>query len=211
MLEIAERLLNHRLTDCSIPFAYQVIFLLHTRCDNELAYTMRLSSGKVGEVKQDYKQAFALFSKYASPPYHSRLAQCELGRMYMWGHGCEEDRRKAYEMFMRSAEQGYGEAMYRLGYMHRLGWGGVQEDCEKALLWYRRAVHYGKHAGAAWRISCCYENGEGGVSKSALMAEAWIWFAAQWGESPQRVTKRNLERPSPEVEAHIWEVFYARF
>jgi TPR repeat protein len=153
-----------------------------------------------------------LYTIYATSPYNSRLAQCELGNMYFCGHVCRKNQARAAELIRCSAEQGYGDAMHTLGFYHRYGWGGVQVEKAEGLSWFRRAVHYSKHGGAAAAIGDYYEwnaneiSDKLGVADSSLMAKAWVSISATWGwkESQQILEKQEL-KPSPSVVG-VWEV-----
>ncbi len=197
VLESAHLLFEHWLTGECKSFAKEAIVLLHTRCNNELAYALRLYYQIGDGVKKDPKQAFELFSKYASPPHNSRLAQSMLGKCYYSGYGCTEDRSKAMQLFMVAAEQGSGHAMFWIGSAH---YHGISEE---ALLWWRRAVHYGKDAPAAHQIGWFYRHGAGGLPVSEALYNVWRWNAKKWG---CQLVAAEAKEPSAADEEKAWKV-----
>ncbi len=210
MLEVAWNLPP---TDDCQSLAADAIVLLATRCKNELAQALRFYLGGIGDgVWQDYKQALELLSKYVPPPHNSRFAQRWWGESYCWGNGCGKDELKALQMWTAAAEQGDGEAMYWVGWMHWDGRAGLQRDEEQALLWWRRAVHYSKHARSAWRIGDCYANGVGGVLQSAVLENAWKWCAAVWHhwDAKDEVRRGKVKQPSPADVAEAWKVTFIK-
>jgi TPR repeat protein len=66
--------------------------------------------------------------------------------MYLSGKGgVEEDYAKAFELFQRSANQGYDWGMNNLGGLYEKGW-GTEPDLAKALSLYREAAAKGNEA-----------------------------------------------------------------
>lgn len=64
-------------------------------------------------LKRDYPEA-ARWYKHAIEKNNSAMAMHGLGVMYERGHGMPEDRGKALALYMRSAEQCYGPALFEL-------------------------------------------------------------------------------------------------
>ena len=61
------------------------------------------------------------------------------GFMYYNGIGVVENFGEALSWYMKSAQQGYPEAQFNLGYMHEIGdW--VAQDYAKAAEYYQKAV-----------------------------------------------------------------------
>jgi TPR repeat protein len=199
LVESAFRLLDAPVTADCYSSAKQAIALLHTRCNNQLAHALQLYQGDENGVGLDHKQAFSLFSQYASPPHNSRFAQYMLAVCYESGAGCDEDHPKALQLLMSSSEQGYDKAMYRLARAYHDGDGGVKEDKKQAMLFYRRAVHYGKHAWAAYWIGFCYYC----VPSSPSLGNAYQWIATTWCSIWDQSA---FKEPSPAEEAEAWKV-----
>ena len=73
------------------------------------------------------------------------MAENNLGLMYLNGKGVAQDYRKAFELFERSANQGYDWGMNNLGGLYEKGW-GTEPDPAKALALYRQAAAKGNDA-----------------------------------------------------------------
>ena len=73
------------------------------------------------------------------------MAENNLGLMYLSGQGVEQDYAKAFELFQRSANQGYDWGMNNLGGLYEKGW-GTEQDMAKALFLYREAATKGNEA-----------------------------------------------------------------
>ncbi|MCH5297271.1 MAG: SEL1-like repeat protein [Ruminococcus sp.] len=91
-----------------------------------------------------------------------------IGRMYMNGHGIEQDYDKAYYSFKLSATNGYSHANYYIGNMYYYGL-GFEQSFEKAAEYYYRA-HENKDMYATYRLAKMYLKGEG-VSVDLQKAE----------------------------------------
>ena len=78
----------------------------------------------------------------------------------------------------KKAKQGDVEAQYALAIAFDTG-KGVEEDDEKAILWYKRAAERG-HMHAQHNLGISYENGDG-VKQDILEAVKWYQLAAAQG------------------------------
>lgn len=65
-----------------------------------------------------------------------------LGSAYYWGDGVPQDRTKAAELYLRSAEMGNPETQYKIASCYEQGI-GVQQDINKAMYWYQKAAKQG--------------------------------------------------------------------
>ena len=63
-------------------------------------------------------------------------AQELIGVLYALGLGVEQDRAKAFEWYMVSAENGHAGAQSGVGWYYEVGLGGVPIDLVKAHMWY---------------------------------------------------------------------------
>ena len=69
-------------------------------------------------------------------------AQYNLGAMYYYGRGVEQDYNKAIEWYEKAAVNGNAAAQVSLGYMYDKGL-GVAQDYDKAIEWYAKAAANG--------------------------------------------------------------------
>ncbi len=88
---------------------------------------------------------------------------------------------EAARWYRMAAQQGYVDAMYRLGVLHDLGH-GIGQDLEEAARWYRQAAEHGE-ARAQYNIGMMYDNGEG-VARDRSRAREWYLAAAEQGYAP---------------------------
>ena len=65
-----------------------------------------------------------------------------LGVMYEFGEGVEQDYSKAYDCELKAVEQGLPNAMFNLGGYFYEG-KAVEQDLDKAAEWYRKALEAG--------------------------------------------------------------------
>ncbi len=65
-----------------------------------------------------------------------------IGSAYYWGDGVEQDREKAFQYYLRSAELGNPECQYKIATCYEQGI-GVAQDPEKAMHWYRESASQG--------------------------------------------------------------------
>ena len=73
-----------------------------------------------------------------------RKAQYRLGMCYKEGYSVEKDRKKAFDLFLKSGKQVYDKAQYQLGRAYLKG-KGVAADQTKAKTWLKKAVNDEKH------------------------------------------------------------------
>lgn len=71
-----------------------------------------------------------------------RQALCSVGDCYFSGNGAPKNFTQAYIYWMRSAQLGNPNAMFRLGDCYRFGW-GVDENIASAIEWYSLAAENG--------------------------------------------------------------------
>ncbi len=122
-------------------------------------------------------------TKHIGPPSHTPKGPkvslpneelVDIGDTYM----DSEDYENATRLFKTSAEQGYPEAQWRLGFCFENGLGLPQND-QEAVKWYRNAAENGSPEGQR-KLGNCYECGIG-VPKDDLEAEKWFLKAAEQG------------------------------
>jgi len=96
-------------------------------------------------------------------------AQYALAKYY------EEDEKKAFELYNKSAQQGYVPAQRELGICYFIG-KGVKEDNEEAVKWLGKAAEQG-YSSAMLDLAECYRDGVG-LSKDINTAREWSRKAA---------------------------------
>ncbi|MEA3285375.1 MAG: tetratricopeptide repeat protein [Synergistota bacterium] len=109
------------------------------------------------------------------------IVQANIGAMYETGSGAVQDDLKAFEWYLKSAEQGYAVAQCALGRMYENG-KGVSKDDDRAVKWYYKAAEQGD-SNAQCRLGMMYENGRGGISRDYAQAARWYRKAAEQGDS----------------------------
>ena len=107
-----------------------------------------------------------------------RIAQNNLGVMYLKGRGVDVDYRSARDWFTAAAEQDLAGAMFNLGIMSLRGYGQVP-DAEAASHWFRKAAERGDHE-AQFFLALQYTRGNG-VEQSPQLAARWFEDAANGG------------------------------
>ena len=80
--------------------------------------------------------------KAAADKGHKK-AQYRLGMCYKDGKGVEKDRKKAFDLFTKYANQGIGDAEYQLARAYLKG-KGVTADEKKARTWLKKALAHKK-------------------------------------------------------------------
>ena len=130
-------------------------------------------------VQQNYKNAFTWYQRAALQGHP--FAQCQLGLMYREGRGTTKDEKKAFDWFMKAAEnqQSCPRGKFYVARSYHFG-NGVPVDYERAVKWYLTAANQGD-AYAQLNLGSCFEKGEG-VDKNLQMAFYWYECAAKQEE-----------------------------
>jgi len=124
----------------------------------------------------------------------------------------KEDYASAYTLFKPIAEQGAAEAQYRMGIMHKFGWGAAR-DHATAARWLRAAAEQ-SHAEAQSELGLYYKDGRG-VEKDLAQSVAWFEKASAQGVG---IAQLNLGRfylagtgvEKDAVAAYYWLTLAAR-
>jgi TPR repeat protein len=104
------------------------------------------------------------------------------------GQGTTRDDTQAFELMLRSAEQGYSNALYFIGCYYHDGF-GTCVDYLKAISWWEKlSKHHDSNGSAENEIGVMYQHGKG-VPKDAAVAVKWYRKGALRGNS---VAQRNL-------------------
>lgn len=93
---------------------------------------------------QAYRTSFAMLNDLLEKQEDKILLNF-LGSAYYWGDGVEQDRVKAAVCYLRSAELGNPETMYKIATCYEAGI-GVEQDLTKAMSWYTQAASAGWQA-----------------------------------------------------------------
>ena len=97
-----------------------------------------------------------------------------IGKMHCYGLGTEQDYEKAFEWFLKSAQEGNKFAQYSLANLYYYG-NGVEKDLSQALLWYRKSSEQGQPY-APYAVAQMYDKGEY-VSQSEETAQRYYKVA----------------------------------
>ena len=125
------------------------------------------------------------------------LAQFNLGVNYQMGvGGVQQNESKAFEWYLKAAENGEPEACQTLGFLYENGL-GVAKDETKAAEWYRKALElYLEFAEqgmllAQTGLAFMYKYGRG-VTKDEAEVEKWLQRAAEQGDMFSQVQLLNI-------------------
>ncbi len=81
-----------------------------------------------------------------------------IGKMHCYGLGTEQDYEKAFEWFLKSAQEGNKFAQYSLANLYYYG-NGVEKDLSQAFWWYRKSSEQGQPY-ASYAVAQMYSKGE---------------------------------------------------
>lgn len=101
------------------------------------------------------------------------------GEASFYGDSGEPDYDTARRLFLKAADEGHVQAMFRIGRMYEQGL-GVGKDQHAALNWYRKAAELG-NTQAMVRIARIYGRGLG-VERDYDLALAWLRKASEAGD-----------------------------
>ena len=108
--------------------------------------------GKAAYDARDYETAFTILKPLAEQGHAE--AQYNLGIMYEFGQGIEQDSKEAAKWFYMAAEQGFVKAQYNLGAMCGNG-EGVEKDSKEAAQWILMAAEQ-RHTDAQYKLGLIY-------------------------------------------------------
>jgi TPR repeat protein len=126
--------------------------------------------------EKNLKKAAALY-RLASGKGHS-ISQYNLGIMYEFGNGINQDKNEAFRLYKLAAGHGHREAQYSVGYCYDGGI-GVQQDPYEAARWYESAAKQGHHE-AQFNLGNLCKAGRG-IKKDLRAAMKWYQLAADGG------------------------------
>ena len=108
------------------------------------------------------------------------------GRAYDWGLDIEtfkkvgKSKRKAFEWYMKAAEQGHAEAQYNVGHFYYLG-EGCKGNGVEAIKWWRKSAEQG-YVRAQYSLAGQYSLGFH-IPKNSKEAMKWYLKAAEQGDA----------------------------
>jgi hypothetical protein len=136
-------------------------------CVNAKNATAQLLMGRLYLNSNDdkkFKKGFRLTKKAAKQDLP--LAAYDLGVLYKYGNGVNQNLKKAANWFRKGYNLGNSKAAYSLGYMFLKGFGGENQDYKKAVKWFKKSDYpMAKH----W-LAVCYYFGYG-VKQNKLKAK----------------------------------------
>jgi hypothetical protein len=141
---------------------------------------------EIAYEEEDYDTALQYFTKAldGSEQLYFAAAMNEIGYMYLWGDGVEQDYATAMEWFEKSADLGNKDAMSNIAYAYSEGL-GVEQDYAKAMEWYEESADLG-NATAMYNIGWLYIEGDG-VEQDYNAAMEWFKKAADIGDTESMV------------------------
>ena len=107
----------------------------------------------------------------------------DLGQKYYYGDGVNQNYKEAFRYYMRSAEQGYVEAMTKLGLMYSRGY-GVAHSFSEAAKWYAMAAEV-DFPEALHNLGVLYCEGRGVTRDMDKAVEMWYRAAEKGYELSQ--------------------------
>jgi serine/threonine protein kinase/TPR repeat protein len=141
-------------------YAVGVKWLKEAAAQNNLRAMNRLADGYdhgFFNLPIDYKEAFRLWSQVVE--YKNRTgdfrqpvgeAHCNLGILYINGHGTKPDLKRALELFRTGMNLGDANAMYMVGLFTYDGRGGVTKDQREGRRLIKRAAALHSKAALGW-------------------------------------------------------------
>ena len=158
----------------------------------------------MGLEQHSYADSLIWYHKAADQGHAN--AQIQLGYMYLFGMGVEQNDAEALIWFRKAADQGHADAQNQLGYMHQNGL-GVEQSYVDSLTRFRKAADQG-HADAQNQLGWMYQFGKG-VKQN--YAEALIWYhkAADQGHADAQnqlgfMHQKGIGVKQNYAEALIW-------
>jgi TPR repeat protein len=100
----------------------------------------------------------------------------------------KEDYAAAYKLYKPEADKGTAEAQYRVGLMHKFGW-GAERDHAVAARWFTAAAEQ-SHAEAQFELGIYYKDGRG-VARDMTKSAAWFLKSSEQGVG---IAQLNLGR-----------------
>jgi uncharacterized protein len=136
------------------------------------------SVGSGLQAEQRFAEALLWYEKAAAQSHP--LATNNLAFLYDAGKGTTQDRRKAYDLYMKAADLGWAESMFNIAVMHAFGQIG-EKDVLAGCVWANRAKKFG--SGQDSRLDVAVTRFLSGVvdrSLSAQQVSLCLKSASEW-------------------------------
>lgn len=122
------------------------------------------------EIEPNGDFMFPYESDYQKPVDMRSYIRYRIGKMHCYGLGTQQDYEKAFEWFLKSAQEGNRFAQYSLGNLYYYG-NGTDKDLSQAFNWYMKSAEQGQPY-AAYAAAQMYNKGEY-VSKDENQAQEY--------------------------------------
>ena len=153
----------------------------------QLANAGQLEDARAAYNRGDYASAYRLWRLLAGQG--NADARNNIGMMYEYGFGIDQDFSQAVDWYRLAALQGNSGAQNNLGTMYEIG-RGVSIDYDEALKWYRLAAQQG-NAKAQNNLAAMYANGRG-VAPDFVRAYMWLNIAGQSLDVADRIKTEQV-------------------
>ena len=147
----------------------KAVSMLDANAYDKYPYVSSYAMGSLYERNEDEAKALECYKKAAEAGNSD--AMNNIGSMYYYASGVEQDYSKAIEWFTKSADNLNTNAMEWLAYMYSNGQ-GVEQDYSKAIEWYKKGVELGDTT-AMYYMGRIYEVGAG---VEVDLSKAIEWF-----------------------------------
>jgi len=115
----------------------------------------------------------SLFGKYIVNDNYERALVLEVT-------GTENQQKEAFNLYLKSAEEGYAKGQFTIGVYYREGKeAGIEQDYVEAVKWYKLSARQG-YAPAQHNLGFRYLNGQG-IKKNYIATYYWWSKAAKQG------------------------------
>lgn len=122
------------------------------------------------EIEPNGDFMFPYETVYQKPVDMRSYIWYRIGKMHCYGLGTQQDYEKAFEWFLKSAQEGNKFAQYSLGNLYYYG-NGTDKDLSQAFQWYMKSAEQGQPY-AAYAAAQMYNKGEY-VSKDENQAQEY--------------------------------------
>ena len=122
------------------------------------------------EIEPNADFMFPYENVYQKPVDMRSYVRYRIGKMHCYGLGTQQDYEKAFEWFLKSAQEGNRFAQYSLGNLYYYG-NGTDKDLSQAFHWYMKSAEQGQPY-AAYAAAQMYNKGES-VTKDEQLAQEY--------------------------------------
>ncbi|NNG12345.1 MAG: trypsin-like serine protease [Halobacteria archaeon] len=178
---------------CSLPLLVMAAFATAASpTSSDDVFTRGWTAFEAGH----YEQAHAIWLPLAQQGDSN--AQINLGFMYDYGRGVDQDTRRAADWYQRSAEGGLAAAQFNLGLMYAEG-RGVEQSPVKASFWFQQAAGQGR-ADAQYALALHLRDVMA-VPQQSEAVQRWLRQAAAQGHGEAQVALKSSPENSLQPSA----------